>query len=125
MPDGVKNNHCENDSDQPPESFLVLHAKQLKPILVSLTEMYADESAEIDIRVEKKFREAQKEKKRKLIEAQKEKERKLRQYGSGTLKEQFYRCVELLRRTTGADMPSARFFCQNDTGYDWASSGDQ
>ena len=106
MPDGVKNDGCEWD--------LLQHAKQLKLILVSLTESYADEQAEREIRFEKKFN-----------EAQKEKERKLRQYGSGTLKEQFYRCVELLRRTTAVDMPYARRFCQNDTGYDWANSGDQ
>ena len=117
MPDGVKNDGCEWD--------LLQHAKQLKLFLVSLTEFYVDEHAEMLIRVEKNFKEAQKEKKRKLIEAQKEKERKLRQYGSGTLKEQFYRCVELLRRTTAVDMPDARRFCQNDTGYDWANSGDQ
>ena len=106
MPDGVKNDGCEWD--------LLQHAKQLKLFLVSLTEFYADEHAEMLIRVEKNFK-----------EAQKEKERKLRQYGSGTLKEQFYRCVELLRRTTAVDMPYARRFCQNDTGYDWANSGDQ
>lgn len=106
MPDGVKNDGCEWD--------LLQHAKQLKLILVSLTESYADEQAEREIRFEKKFN-----------EAQKEKERKLRQYGSGTLKEQFYRCVELLRRTTAVDIPYARRFCQNDTGYDWANSGDQ
>ena len=49
MPDGVKNDGCEWD--------LLQHAKQLKLILVSLTEFYADEHAERQIRAEKKFNE--------------------------------------------------------------------
>ena len=68
--------------------------------------------------------EARQEREEAQKEAQSERERKLKQYGSGTLRSQFYNCVELVRRTTGADLPFARHFCTGDTGYDWASSGD-
>jgi len=109
--DGLKNDGCEVDLKQ--------HYQITQSFLAEWSKKDAAENKQIEIRANLKAQ-AYLEK---LDKEKKDKERKLKQYGNGTLKQQFYKCLDLVS-SYSPDMPAARRFCQKDTGYDWANSGD-